>query len=115
MPGTERLAKNDTPNGDDTGTLNGVTVADIDANAHRQFDLPGNLKGVVITEVDPNCAAAEAGLRPGDVIQEINRKPVRTAEEAVRMTENTTTKNTLLRVWRDGGSRYVVVDESNAG
>jgi serine protease Do len=77
--------------------------------------LPGNVKGVVITEVDPNSASAAAGLKPGDVIQEINRKPVRTAEEAVQMTENTNDKTTLLRIWRNGGSRYVVVDESNAG
>ena len=61
------------------------------------------------------AAAAEAGLKPGDVIQEINRKPVKNAEEAVRLTENASDKTTLLRVWRDGGSRFVVVDESKAG
>ena len=115
MPGTERLAKNDHHKDDDTGTLNGVTVADLDSSARQQFDLPSNVKGVVITDVDPNSAAAESGLKPGDVIQEINRKPVRTAEEAVKMTEKATDKTTLLRVWRDGGSRYVAVDESNAG
>ena len=53
-----------------------------------------------------------AGLREGDVIQEINRKPVTSADEAVRMTENLQDKTTLLRVWSKGGSRYVVVDES---
>jgi serine protease Do len=90
-----------------------VAVADLDNNARQQFDLPGNVKGAVVTEVDPNSASAEAGLRPGDVIQEINRKPVKNAEEAVKMTEKTTDKTTLLRVWRDGGSRYVVVDEGN--
>jgi serine protease Do len=113
LPGSENLAKNDTNHSDDTGTLNGVAVADLDNNARQQFDLPGNVKGAVVTEVDPNSASAEAGLRPGDVIQEINRKPVKNAEEAVKMTEKTTDKTTLLRVWRDGGSRYVVVDEGN--
>ncbi len=76
---------------------------------------PEKVNGVVVTEVKPDSAAAEAGLKPGDVIQEINRKPVKTAEEAVRMTETATDKTTLLRVWRNGGSRFVVVDESNAG
>jgi serine protease Do len=112
LPGTEKLASNDKQNNEDSGTLNGVTVADLDSNARQQFDLPATAKGVVITEVDPNSAAAEAGLKAGDVIQEINRKPVRTAEEAVRLTEKTANKTTLLRVWRNGGSHYVVVDES---
>ena len=115
LPGTEHLAKNDKHHDEDSGTLNGVTVSDLDANARQQFDLPGNVKGVVVTEVDPNSASAEAGLRPGDIIQEINRKPVKTAEEAVQMTEKPTDKTTLLRVWRDGGSRYVVIDESKVG
>ena len=70
-------------------------------------------RGAVVTDVDPNSAAAEAGLKPGDVIQEINRKPVKNAEEAVKMTENPSDKTTLLRVWRNGGSHFVVVDESN--
>jgi len=115
MPGNETLAKNSSKDSDDTGTLNGVTVGDLDREGHRQFNVPENVKGAVVTEVSPDSAAAEAGLRPGDVIQEINRKPVRNAEEAVRLTEKGSDKTTLLRVWRNGGSRFVVVDESKAG
>lgn len=115
MPGTEQLANNDNHKNDEEGTLNGVTVADLDSAARQQFDLPGNVKGAVITDVDPNSAAAEAGLKAGDIIQEINRKPVRTAEEAVKLTEKAADKTTLLRIWREGGSRYVAVDETHAG
>ncbi len=111
LPGTEQLAKNDA-HPDDTGTLNGVAVSDLNSQARQQFEIPSTVKGVVVTEVEPNSAAAEAGLRPGDVILEINRKPVKTAEEAVQMTEKATDRTSLLRVWRNGGSRYVVVDES---
>ena len=118
MPGQERLAKNDRSdsNKDDNGTLNGVTVDDLDHQARQQFKLPANIKGVIVTDAAPDSAAAEAGLKPGDVIQEINRKPVKTAEEAVKMTEKSTNDNrTLLRVWSNGGSHFVVVDESKAG
>lgn len=115
LPGTEQLAQNSGSGSQDTGTLNGVGVADLDGAARQQLNAPRTLGGVVVTQVAPDSAAAEAGLRPGDIIQEINRKSVRTAEEAVRMTENTTDKTTLLRVWRDGGSRFIVVDESKAG
>jgi len=116
LPGTEHLAKNnDKGQGEDTGTLNGVAVADLDSKARQQFELPSTVKGAVVTEVDPNSASAEAGLKPGDVIQEINRKPVKNAEEAVQLTEKGADKTTLLKIWRDGGSRFVVVDESRAG
>jgi serine protease Do len=115
LAGTERLSKSNSPKAEDNGTLNGVSVADIDSRARQQFGLPGNLNGVVVTDVDPNSATAEAGLKPGDVIQEINRKAVKTADQAVRMTENAKDKNSLLRVWRNGGSHFVVVDESKDG
>ena len=114
LPGTERLAKAETHPGQDEGTLNGVTVEDTDRGAREQFNLPETVKGAVVTEVDPDSASAEAGLRPGDVIQEINRHPVKSAEEAVHLTEKSDSKKTLLRVWRNGGSHFVVVDESKA-
>jgi serine protease Do len=112
MPGTEQLAKSGGSDNEDNGTLNGVGVADLDGRMRQQYELPENVKGVVITEVSPDSKAAEAGLQPGDVIQEINRKAVKTADEAVRLTGKGAEKVTLLRVWRSGGSRYVVVDES---
>jgi serine protease Do len=114
LPGTEELAKADTQNKDD-GTLNGVGVADLDDKARQQFEIPETVKGAVVTEVEPDSAAAEAGLKAGDVIQEINRKPVKNSEEAVHLTENVKDKTTLLRIWRGGGSHFVVVDESKAG
>ena len=114
VPGTEKLAKADTKD-NETGTLNGVGVTDLDNRSRKQFEVPETVKGAIVTQVEPDSAAAEAGLKPGDVIQEINRKPVKSAEEAVRMTESTTDKATLLRIWREGGSHYVVVDESKAG
>ena len=114
LPGTEALAQAEKDTSD-TGTLNGVGVADLDDNVRQQFEVPETIKGAVVTEVKPDSAAAEAGLKPGDVIQEINRKPVKNAEEAVRMTENARDKTSLLRVWRNGGSQFVVVDESKAG
>ena len=113
LAGTEQLAKNDTDNTKDTGTLNGVTVGDLDPQIRQQFNLPETVKGAVITDVKPDSAAAEAGLKPGAVIEEINRHPVKSAHEAVRLTENAKDKHTLVRIWENGGSHYVVVDESN--
>ncbi len=115
LPGSEDLAQNDTSNGTDTGTLNGVGVTDLDQQTRQELKVPENVKGVAITEVKPDSPAAEAGLKQGDIIQEINRHSVKTAEEAVKLTENPKDKVTLLRIWSNGGSHYVVVDESKAG
>ncbi len=94
------------------GTLNGVGVADLEPSVRREFGIPARVQGALITEVDPTSAAAAAGLQPGDVIQEINREPVRSAEDAVRLTENAESKKTLLRIWNRNGTRFVVVDET---
>ncbi len=113
LPGTEETAQNESGNGNDTGTLNGVGVADVDQQARQEFGIPKNVHGAVITQVDPASPSADAGLKPGDVIEEINHRSVKNADDAVRLTSKTNDKRTLLRVWADGGSHYVVVDESN--
>lgn len=97
---------------EDDGTLDGVGVADLDQRLRQEFDIPAKVHGALVTEVDPDSAAAQAGLQPGDVIQEINHKPVRSAEDAIKLTEKTETPKTLLKVWSPRGTRYIVVDES---
>ena len=115
LPGSEQLAKGDDASGSASDALNGVTVADIDPQVKSQLKLPENLKGAIVTQVEQDSAAYEAGLRPGDVVEEINRKPVTNAEDAVRLTEHVKEKVNLLKIWSKGGSHYVVVDESKAG
>jgi len=90
-------------------------VSDLDAQTRREFSIPNGVHGAIVTEVDGNSVAREAGLKPGDVIIEINRQPVKSAGDAVKLTESPKDKTTLLRIWSNGGSRYVVVDETNAG
>ena len=114
LPGTGSVADAGSQNGNDTGTLNGVGVGDLDPKTREQFHIPDTVHGAVVTQVEPGSAAAEAGLKTGDVIESINRQPVKNADDAVQLTTNTASKQTLVRVWDNGGSRYVVVDESNS-
>jgi serine protease Do len=114
LPDEDQLARSPAQEADTTGTLAGVGVADLDREVRRQLRVPDGVRGAAVTEVRPESAAYEAGLRPGDVIVELNRQPVESADEVVQLTENSTEKRTLLRIWSRGGSRFVVVDESKA-
>ena len=113
IPGSDEVASANAGGDQDTGTLNGVGVGDLDQAAREQFHVPAGVKGAIITDVDRTSPAAEAGLKPGVVIEEINRHPVKNADEAVQLTAKSSSKQTLVRIWENGGSRYVVVDESN--
>jgi len=92
-------------------TLDGVEVTDLDAQLRREFDIPANVRGAVVTNVDEDAPAYRAGLRAGDVVLEIDRKPVRNADEAVKLSKDIK-DNVLLRVWSKGGSHYLVVDNT---
>ena len=115
LPGTEVAARDRNASDASADTLDGVTVDDLSETLRAQFKIPANVQGAVVTDVVPDSPAYEAGVRPGDVIQEIGRKPVKSADEAVRLSETQKDKSVLLRVWSNGISRYVVVDESNVG
>ncbi len=98
---------------DDEGVLNGVAVDDLTPQARKQFGLPERLKGAVIANVDPVSPAAKAGLKPGDVILEINKQPVSSAEDAVELSNKAESKKTLVRIYSRGSTIFVVVDETN--
>jgi serine protease Do len=93
--------------------LDGVEVGDLDNRIRRQLDIPERINGAVVTKVDPESKAAEAGLREGDIILEINREPVKDAEAAVRLSEKAAGDRVLLRVYTQengqGGTRYLHV------
>jgi serine protease Do len=88
--------------------LSGISVQNLNANLAQQLGVPAGTTGVVVTKVDPSSAAADAGLQRGDVIQEVNRKPVRNASDfaaAMRGAKD----QALLLVNRQGNTMYVAV------
>jgi serine protease Do len=101
-----------TPNGTDKGVLNGVAVTDLTPEVRDQLEIPARVRGAVVSQVDPSSAAAQQGLREGDVIQELNRRPVKDAAEAIKLSEEIPGPKVTVRVWREGRSQFVVIDES---
>jgi serine protease Do len=65
-------------------------------------------KAVVVTGVAPRSVAALAGIRPGTLIVEVNRRPVGNPEEfAAALAESADTGAALLRIADNGRSRQV--------
>jgi serine protease Do len=107
MP-TEQAAATPEDNGNGSGSsaLSGVSVENLNAESARDLGVSPNTKGVVVTNVDPASEAAEAGLRRGDIIQEVNRHPVRNASEFEQAVHSSKDKPLLL-VNRDGSTIYL--------
>jgi len=106
MP-TERASKSaDKSDNSANGALSGVSVDNLDAQSASDLGLSPNTKGVVVTNVDPSSEAAEAGLRRGDVIQEVNRQPVKNTFDFERAMRSSKDKPLLL-VNRNGSTMYL--------
>lgn len=91
------------------GALAGVEVDNLTPELIRQLNLPLTTQGVMIRTVADDSNAADAGLRRGDVIEEINRQPVATVNDFRAAVQKAGKQKVLLRVRRAEGARYVVV------
>ncbi|MBW1947340.1 MAG: DegQ family serine endoprotease [Deltaproteobacteria bacterium] len=87
----------------------GLVVQDLTEELAKQFGYRES-QGVLVAEVEPGSPAARVGIRPGHLIEEVNRKRVHNMDEFVRaLAQSKKTKSVLFRV-RDGEfSRYVAI------
>lgn len=94
-----------------TGTkaLQGVEVQNLTPSIARDLGISASTTGVVVTSVDPSSAAAAADIERGDVIQEVNRKPVHSVAEYNGALSGTHDQSVLLLVKRDSTTRFVVI------
>ncbi len=95
--------------------LAGLEVADIDARARRQWRIPRSVNGVIVTQIAQGSPAEEAGMRAGDIIQEINRQPLKNLSDYQKLAGAIDrTSEVLLLVNRRGRRGYVVVPPAQA-
>jgi serine protease Do len=91
-------------------TALGLAVQNLTPELAEQFNWPRDEKGVLITGVEPGSSGAEAGLRRGDLIKEINRKVVENTEDYQRLLQEAKdAKSLLLFIKRGGRTFYVTV------
>ncbi len=96
----------------------GLTVAAMSPELRDRFELSEEAKGVVVVEVDAQGAAAEKGIRPGDVIVEVSQEAVTSPNEVsdkIEAAREAGRKSVLMLVENERGLRFVAVrlDEKN--
>ena len=106
---TELVENEGGPGGSNTGKL-GVAVDDLNQDARQQLQVSAEVKGAAVAQVRPGSPAEDAGLQPGDVVVEVNRKPVDSAADFANAVHATPAgKDILLLVWSKGNNSYRVV------
>jgi serine protease Do len=74
-----------------------------------------DVKGLLVQEVRPDSRAADAGLHPGDVIVQVDRKPVQTVDDLRAGVNSKRDKPVLMLVNREGQNRFLTVRPSTNG
>ncbi len=88
----------------------GIAISDLTPDVRQQLQLGSDVQGVAVAQVQPGSPAEDAGLTGGDVILEVNRKPVTSADQFRNEVKQLPAgKDMLLRVWANGGTTYRVV------
>lgn len=92
-----------------TKALQGVEVQNLTPSIAHDLGIPTGTPGVVVTSVDSSSAAAASDIERGDIIQEVNRKPVRNVAEYKAALAGTSGQSVLLLVKRGDTTRFVVI------
>lgn len=106
----EQLAEESSPEAAPAKAKWGLRLRDLRPEERERLGL-GRKEGVLVEGVEPDGAAAEAGVEPGDVILQVNRAPVRSSDEARRQIAKADADKPLLLLLRraDGGNRFAAL------
>ncbi|HVG02681.1 MAG TPA: DegQ family serine endoprotease [Nitrospira sp.] len=106
LPENPQIAKAEMGSSDQG--LAGLAVQELDRETAQELGLKGKPQGVVVTSVEPDSEAERAGLMPGDVIREINRKPVASMKDYDRVASDLKKgQNVVVLINRRGASLYL--------
>jgi serine protease Do len=105
-------AKADRPEPGEGGRL-GLALQPVTPALAKELGLTATT-GLYVAEVEPDGPAADAGLRPGDVIEQVNRKPVTDVAELKAAVKSSGGRPALVLVSRKGDSLYLTIDPPRA-
>jgi serine protease Do len=88
----------------------GLTLSNLSPQVARRLQLPANRLGALVSDVDPDGPAAASGIRSGDVILQVNRKPVSNAADAARELQAVPSgRLAQILLWRADAEVFVTV------
>jgi serine protease Do len=96
----------------------GLSLGDLDQNARQELQQDGsnqgvNVHGAIVNDVVPGSPADNAGISRGDVIMEVDRKPMHSASDVAQALSNAPKgQDALVLVWSQGGSTFRVLHPS---
>ncbi len=97
---------------DGSGMLLGMTLVPVTDEAARRFGLAEGARGLIVTEVMADGPAAAAGIRPGDLVLEVARRPVASVQgmrDLVAAAREADVRALVIRVEREGVPLFLAV------
>ncbi|MGF1562328.1 MAG: Do family serine endopeptidase [Geminicoccaceae bacterium] len=116
QPEEQAMASSEQAEQDDTPKL-GIALAELDEETRSRFDLGNEVQGALIANVNPQGRAAAKGVRPGDVIVEIDGRSVTNPQDvvdAMRSLGEREADTALLLLQRNDSQRFVAVPLDDA-
>lgn len=98
---------------EDMGEHLGFKVQDLTPDIAQKLGLSSNEQGVVVSDISRSSSAYQQGLEQGDVITEINRKPVKNVGDFNQLMNEAAKKDNnvvLLRVNRGGAKQFIAFE-----
>ncbi|RKZ06415.1 hypothetical protein DRQ05_04810, partial [bacterium] len=89
--------------------LSGMEFDNLNDSYRNAYGIPGDVEGVIITAVSPDSKGAEYGLKPGDVIIEVNRRHVSNIDQFKSAIKKIKGNRVLFLIYRNENHFYVLL------
>ncbi|HKN82444.1 MAG TPA: DegQ family serine endoprotease [Pyrinomonadaceae bacterium] len=110
LPARPETASEESGNGGATGNERfGLTLQPLTSEMASRYGLEANDQGLLVTNIDPSSNAADSGIRPGDLIQQVNRQQVRTVAEFNSAIQRSGARPALILVKRRNNIVYLTL------
>jgi len=88
----------------------GLSLGELTPDLRDQLQATASVHGAVVNDVVPGSPADNAGIGRGDIIMEVDRKPMKSASDVAQALGNVAKgQNALVLVWSNGGSTFRVL------